>query len=296
MTSPYPPGSPTASGTTLTVDTALNSPPYVQRLIEDLTLQRFIADFIFAAGPPAPAGSVLYDQVTAALLYAERDIQEVEPASEFPLLTFPGTTPLVANVKKWGGAFFITDEARDRNRFDVLARNLRMTTNTIIRKMDTVAVAALNAAPILTQAASGDWSTPATDIISDIQTAKSTVSQQDMGYEIDTILLNPAQALDIRKDADIRSVLPRENLGANPLFSDDLSGLLGIPNWIESNRVAAGTVFAVQSQIVGSRSDEQGLTSEVIPDRRRQITYVQAWRKVVPYVTDPKAAIKITGA
>lgn len=295
MTSPYPPGSPTVSGTSLTVDTALNNPPYVQRLIEDLTLQRFIADFIFAAGPPAPGGSVLYDQVTAAMLYAERDIQEIEPASEFPLLTFPGSVPQTANIKKWGGAFFVTDEARDRNRVDVLARNLRMTTNTIVRKMDTVAVAALNAAPILTQAASGDWSVAATDIISDVQTAKSTVAQQDMGYEVDTVLLNPAQALDIRKDADIRSVLPRENVGVNPLFSDDLNGLMGL-SWIESNRVPAGTVYILQSQIVGSRSDEQGLTSEVIPDRRKQLTYVQAWRKVVPYVTDPKAALKITGA
>jgi hypothetical protein len=295
MTSPYPPGSPTVSGTTLTVEMALAQPAYVQRAIEDLTLQRFIADFVFAAGPPAPSGSVLYDQVTAALLYAERDIQEIEPASEFPLLTFPGAAPLVANVKKWGGAFFVTDEQRDRNRFDVLARNLRMTTNTIIRKMDTVAVAALNAAPILTQAASGDWSTAATDIVSDVQTAKYAVANQDFGYEVDTVLLNPAQALDIRKDADIRSVLPRENVDRNPLFSDDLNGLLGL-NWIESNRVTAGTVYLLQRQVVGSRSDEQALTSEVIPDRRKQVTYIQAWRKVVPYVTDPKAAIRISGA
>lgn len=295
MTSPYPPGSPTLSGNNLTVDLFLKQPAYVQKAIEDLTNERFIADYIFAEGPPAPSGSVLYDQVTAAMLYAERDIQEIEPASEFPLLTFPGAQPLVANVKKWGGAFFVTDEQRSRNRFDVLARNLRMTTNTIVRKMDTVAVAALNAAPVLTQGASGDWSTAATDIISDIQTAKNAIVSQDMGYEADTVLLNPAQALDIRKDADIRSVLPRENTARNPLFSDDLNGLLGL-NWIESNRVTAGTVWLLQRQIVGSRSDEQPLTSEPIPDRRKQVTFVQAWRKVVPYVTDPKAAIKITGA
>lgn len=295
MTSPYPPAPPTVTGTAISVDLWLQQPAYVQRSIEDLTNERFISDYIFAEGPPAPAGSVLYDQVTAAMLYAEREIQEIEPGGEFPVLTFPGAVPLVASIKKWGGAFFVTDEQRSRNRFDVLARNLRMTSNTIIRKMNTVAIAALNAAPLLTQAASGDWSTAATDIVSDVQTAKSTVSAQDLGYEIDTVLINPAQALDIRKDADIRSVLPRENLSKNPLFSDDLNGLLGL-NWVESNRVAAGTVYLLQSKVVGSRSDEQPLTSEVIPERRKQITWVQAWRKVVPYVTDPKAAIKITGA
>lgn len=295
MTSPYPPASPTVTGTTVSVDLWLQQPAYVQRAIEDLTNERFIADLVFAVGPPAPAGSVLYDQVTAAMLYAERDIQEIEPASEFPLLTFPGAVPLVAEVKKWGGAFFVTDEQRTRNRFDVLRRNLLLTTNTVIRKMDTVAIAALNAAPLLSQGASGDWSTAATDIVSDVQTAKYAIVNQDMGYEADTVLLNPAQALDIRKDADIRAALPRESTANSPLFSDDLNGLLGL-NWIESNKVPAGTVYVLQRGVVGSRSDEQPLTSEVIPDRRKQITYVQAWRKVVPYVTDPKAALKITGA
>jgi hypothetical protein len=295
MTSPYPPGAPTVNGTTVSVDLWLKQPAYVQRAIEDLARERFLADYVFAAGPPAPSGSVLYDQVTQAMLYAERDIQQIEPGSEFPLLTFPGAAPLVATVKKWGGAFDVTDEQRDRNRYDVFARNLRMTVNTIVRKMDTVAMAALNAAPLLTQAASGDWSAAATDIISDVQTAKFAVYNQDLGYEVDTVLLNPAQALDIRKDTDIRQALPREATANNPLFSDDLTGLLGL-NWIESNRVPAGTVYLLQRQVVGSRSDEQPLSSEIVPDRKAQTTRVQAWRKVVPYVTDPKAAIKITGA
>jgi hypothetical protein len=295
MTSPYPPAPATISGTTLSVDMALNNPPYVQRAIDDLARERFIADYLFAAGPPAPSGSILYDQVTAAMLYAERDVQEIEPASEFPLLTFPGAAPLAAEVKKWGGAFFVTDEQRTRNRVDVVARNLRMTVNTIVKKMDTVAVAALNAAPLLTQGASGDWSAAATDIISDLETARSAVDEQDMGYLVDTVLLNPAQALDIRKDADIRASLPRETSADNPVLSGDLAGLLGL-NYIVSNRVPAGTVYLTQRQVVGSRSDEQPLTTEVIPDRRKQVTYVQSWRKVVPYVTDPKAAIKITGA
>lgn len=294
MTSPYPPAPPSISGTSFTVDLYLKQPAYVQRSIEDLTNERFIADYVFAEGPPAPSGSVLYDQVTAAMLYAEREIQEIEPGGEFPLLTFPGAEPLVAEVKKWGGAFFVTDEQRDRNRFDVLRRNLRMTTNTIIRKMDTVAIAALNAAPILTAAGSGDWSTAATDIVADIETARSAVESQDLGYVVDTGLINPAQALDMRKDADIRAALPREDRQLNPLLSKDLAGLLEI-DWIVSNRVPAGTVYLLNRQVVGSRSDEQPLTSEVIPERRKQVTFVNAWRKVVPYVTDPKAAYKITG-
>lgn len=295
MTSPYPPAPPTVNGREMTVDRFLREPAYVQRALEDLARERFIADYIFAQGPAAPSGSVLYDQVTEAMLYAERDIQEIEPGAEFPLLTFGESAPLVATVKKWGGAFDITDEARDRNRFDVVARNLRMTTNTVIKKMDTVAVAALNAAPLIAQTASGDWTTAGTDIIADLETAKSAIDQADLGYVADTVLLNPAQRLDIRKDADIRAALPRENTAVNPVLSSDLAGLLGL-NYIVSNRVPAGTVYVFQRQIIGSRSDEQPLTSEVVPDRKRQMTRVQEWRKVVPYVTDPKACVRITGA
>lgn len=294
MTSPYPPAPPSVTGTTATVDLWLKYPEYVQRAVEDLTDQRFIADYVFAEGPPAPSGSVLYDQVTAAMLYAEREIQEVAPGSEFPLLTFPNLTPLVATVKKWGGAFDVTDEQRTRNRYDVVGRNLRLTTNTLIRKMDTVALAALNAAPLVTQVGSGDWTQAATDIIGDVETAKSAIDQADMGYVADTALINPAQRLDIRKDADIRAALPRENTQLNPILSADLAGLLGL-NWIVSNRVPAGTVYVLQRQVVGSRSDEEPLKSEVVPMREKQMTRVQAWRKVVPYVTDPKAAVKITG-
>lgn len=295
MTSPYPPAPPTVGNGALTVDLFLNNPPYVQRALEDLTRERFITDYIFTQGPAASGGSVLYDQVTAATLYAERAIQQIEPGSEFPLLTFPEAAPLVATVKKWGGAFDITDEARDRNRVDVAARNLRMTANTIIQKMNLVAIAALDAAPIIAQTASGDWSTGATDIVSDLLTAQASINQADLGYMADTVLLNPAQELDIKKDADIRSLLPRENAVYNPLLSTGLSGMLGL-NFVVSNRVPAGTVYVLQRQVAGSYSDEQGLSSEVVPMRDKQMTRVQAWRKTVPFVTDPKSVVKITGA
>lgn len=295
MTSPYPPGPPSIGNGALTVDLVLKRPAYLQRAIEDLTAERFITDYIFTPGPAAAGGSVLYDQVTEATLYAERAIQEIEPGSEFPLLTFPEAAPLVATVKKWGGAFDVTDEARDRNRIDVAARNLRLTSNTIIQKMNLVAVAALNAAPVNTQTASGDWSTASTDIVSDLLTAVSTIDQADMGYTADTVLLNPAQALDLRKDADIRSGLPRENVAVNPLLASDLAGLLGL-NYIISNRVPAGTVYVLQRQVAGSYSDEQPLSSEVVPMRDKQMTRIQAWRKTVPYVTDPKSVVKITAA
>jgi hypothetical protein len=42
-------------------------------------------------------------------------VQNVEPGAEFPLVTFDRPTPLVKQVEKFGGKFFVTDEAKDRN-------------------------------------------------------------------------------------------------------------------------------------------------------------------------------------
>ena len=292
----YPPGAPTIAGNVISVDAFLNNPPLVQRAIMDLTLQRFLADRIFAAGPPTNAGSVLYEQVAAGEWFTVRDVQEIEPGDEFPIVDGAVTPPLVAIIKKWGGAFLVTDEARQRNRRDIVARNLVKLRNTVTRKVDTVAMATLNAAPIVTQAASGDWTVAATDVIADLETARSTIDQADLGYEADTVIIHPSQALDVRKDADLRTALPRESVERNLLSAPDLSGLLGFPNWYVTNRQTAGTIHVLASGQVGGISEEKPLTSEVIPERKNERTRVQASRRAVPYVTDPLAVVKITGA
>lgn len=298
MPTPYPPAPPVISGQNLTVSVFLRNPAVVQRRMENLTRQRFVADRLFNAGPQATGGAVIYDQVLdAGHLFAARDVQEIEPGAEFPLTGAADPTPLTAAVKKWGGAVPITYEEERRDRRDVLARRTTQLRNTVLRKVDTVAVATLDAAPLQTQAASGDWTTAATDIISDIETAKNKLDVMDMGYEADIVLLNPAQVLDIRKDADIRSALPRENRARNllDLGAADLDGLLGL-TWIPSNRVTAGTAYVADSRSVGGISDELALYTRVVNQPERERYLIQAARPTVPYVTDPKAVVKITGA
>jgi hypothetical protein len=297
--SPFPPAAPSISGSTLTVDLFLNNPARVQRTLQDLTRNRFIADRIFSAGPAADGGAVVHDQLSENDLFMDRDVQEIAPGSEFPILNESAPEPLVALVKKWGGSAGFTYEQIRRNRLDVLQRNLIKLRNTIVRKVDTVAISVLNAAPIPTAVASGDWTTAATDIIVDIETGKSAVDALDMGYEIDTVLLNPAQALDIRTDGDIRLVLPRENRARNLLDggASDLDQLLGINEWHVSNRVPAGTVYLLDSRTVGFISDEiPGPYTRVVDEPTKERRLVMAARVPAMGVTDPKAVYKITGA
>lgn len=290
----FPPAPPTISGENITVSMFLNSPPRVQRAIEALANERFIADVIFGTGPRAEGGAVVHDQVTESNLYTTDDVEEISPGADFPLLTSTEPAPIVAVARKYGGEIFLTDEQVRRNSRNVLTRETTKLRNTIIRKVDRVAIAALNAAPIQTDTASADWSTAGTDIIADLAVAQNMISSLDMGYIADTVLINPAQELDLLVDADIREALPRER-DNSIIRTGNLGRLLGM-DFVVSNQVPAGTFYVLQRKIVGGISDEVALYARPIPDERRERVYIHGARVVVPYVTDPKACVKVTGA
>lgn len=290
----YPPGPPSVDGSgRITIEQFLKQPSRVQRVITDLTNERFLAERIFGSGD-AQGGAVIYDQVTASELYTSRDVQSIEPGSEFPIVTSGESTPKVAAVTKWGGAAVLTYEEVRRDSRDVLNRELTKLRNTIVRKVDTVAIAALNAAPI-----AGGVGTSWSDMtngapITDLAVGTSGVNDSDMGYEADTILCNPAQRVSLLSRKDVRDALPRESTAANPIASGQFQGFMGL-TWYFSNRVPAGTAFILASTQAGSLRDELPLYSRSIDQPERERWLVQAARVTVPIVTDPKAVYKLTG-
>lgn len=298
--SSYPPNAPTVAGGDLTVDLFLRNPARVQRALQDLTRERFIADFIFSPGPTATGGAVLYDRVVGQTLYMDRDVQAIEPGNEFPILTVGEEEPRVAPTVKWGGAAMVTREAVLRDNRDVLGRQLLRLRNTIVRKVDTVAVAVYRAAPVQSLVAAALWTATATsEIDGDLEEARTMIDDADMGYVADTVMIHPRTRTLIKRNKPIRDLLRNGGgTGGNatsPMLSRDLAGLLGFDNWIVSNRVPDTEVHVLQRRVIGSISDEAPLSSEVIPEPRRQRTVVQADRLTVPYVTDPKAGVIITG-
>src|ERR1700741_2694715 len=118
MTIPYPLAAPTVSGNNITVDRMLQEPPRVTRYLADLSLLNYFAHRIFPTVGAPSGGSVLYPQLTANDVFPDPnrpDVQKLEPGAEFPIIGFTRPAPRVAQVEKFGGRFFVTDEARDRN-------------------------------------------------------------------------------------------------------------------------------------------------------------------------------------
>ena len=140
-----PIGPPVISGSTFSIDIALQNPTRViTPMVLDLTRQRFFVDRVFASAGGVTGGAVIYDVTIAPDLYADRDIQRVEPVSEFPEIAFSRRAPQAAVVEKWGGKFRFTDEARDRNLVTEFTRAMRQLSNTIVRKINQRGIQVLN--------------------------------------------------------------------------------------------------------------------------------------------------------
>lgn len=267
--------------------------PRVQMLVNDLTLNRFIADRLFAPGPTATGGAVIYDQVTAGDFFLARDVERIMPGQEYPILTDTAPTPKVAAVDKWGGQVFITDEQRDRNQVDVFQRETRKLANTVVRKVDTVALAVLAAAPVNTFSGS-DWTaaTGAT-MIANLIDAAALINDPDMGYVADLVILNPIQFNELLKNQAFRDAMQAQS--PDSILRDGVVGdFLGM-SFARSNRVTAGTGFVAASGMVGAISNEVPLTTVVYREEGIDSTFIKSSRRLVPYVTSPRAATAISG-
>jgi hypothetical protein len=289
----HPLGPPVVSGNTITVDTMLSQPTRVTRMIMDLTLQRFIADRVFASAGGVTGGAVIYDQATLNELYTDRDVQRVAPGGEFPIITSSRAVPKLATVEKWGGKVFITDEARDRNNSVALTNQLRQLANTIVRKINARAVAELEAsiAAFPTQTFIGqNWANVITAGASassagafpaaDFAKAGQLAEQQELGVSFNLWLMNPTQLMRLQI-----------------IYGDRLQGVLGSFNAriYTSNRVPVGVAYVLAEQQVGELRLEKPLGTETWREEATERTWIQSSVRPIMYVTNPYSVIKVTG-
>lgn len=293
--SAHPLGAPQITGTDITVDLMLRQPTRITRMIADLTLQRFIADRVFSSAGGVTGGAVVYDEATENELYLDRDVERVAPGAEFPIVTSERRVPRIASVEKWGGKFYVTDEARDRNDAASFTNEVRKLANTIVRKVNTRAIEVLNDA--VTRHAQttvgNNWATVITHGSTpdpkskwphaDFAKAQLIADQQELGVTFDLWLLNPKQAHDLRI-----------------IYGDDLDDILRDSNisLFASNRVPAGEAFVVAENQPGELRVEQPLASETSREgapSMRQRTWTQSSVRPVMFVTNPFAVLHFTG-
>lgn len=249
---PTYPGSPT-----LTVDAMLRKPQFLARALATLTSKRFIADLIFARGnADMVAGGAAWYQRSESI-YPDRGAEEVGVRSEFPRTGWSEAV-LTAIVRKYGLEAPIAFETIRRNQIDQVQRAQRKLANAVVKFVDTQAMALLTTdAAVLTMAGAAAWTAAATTIVADLVNARKLVTDQDEGYEVDTLIVNPAQELAFLTNANILSLLPRENGGANPISGGRAVPIMGLQRILVTPQLAAGTALLLQANVVGTIADEQ---------------------------------------
>jgi hypothetical protein len=285
---------PTISGTTFSIDVALEYPTRViTPMVLDLTRQRFFVDRVFASAGGVTGGAVIYDVVVYPDLYSDRDVQRVEPGTEFPEVAFSRRAPVAAVVEKWGGKFYFTDEARDRNQVNQWTRAMRQLSNTIVRKINQRGVQILEAfitansrsvagvswGSVNTTYASGsNWPLfPARDFAK----ADLIAEQDEMDMDYNLWILNPAEMFNLEG-----------------IYGDKLGALLDSYDidLFVTNRITAGNAYALAEGQVGEMRVEQPLQTETWRDPAgRQATWVQSSVRPVMYANNSFAVLKFTG-
>ena len=288
----HPLGPPTVSGTTITMDIALNTPTRITRTLMDLTLQRFFADRVFTSSGGVSGGAVVYDELQANDLYSDRDIQRVAPGDEFPLVTSSRRVPKVAEVEKWGGKFYVTVEARDRNDVAVFTRNVRMLANTIVRKINQRAVEVLEAAVQTSpnRLVTGvNWATVVTAGASasnsnlwpgyDFSRAQAQAETEELGIVFDLWILNPQEYLQLAR-----------------IYGPDLNNLLASLNLsiFVTNRVVAGNAYVVQQGQPGQMRTEQPLQTTQWYEQETERYWTQSSVRPLMFVDNRFAVLKFT--
>lgn len=276
------------------LEALIANPTRLERKLREINKDQFIVDYLFSQSP-ANGGAVIFDR-TDQDLYLDREAQAIDDGAEFPKLTSEDVKSELAMVKRYGGEVDLTFKAVQRNDTAAYRRKVGQLANTVLRKSNLIAVAALNrdeAIPNL--AVSTQWTSTSADPLINLAQAQSMIDDSDMGYVSDTVLINPQDSLTLRTRKDIRDALPRENADLNPVLTRDLAGLLDM-QYIKSKFVPKGTVWVTSKQNIGTFADEDGgVKADTYEEKNRHVHVLQAWRTFVPVVTDPLAAVKITG-
>lgn len=286
---------PTLNGRNLTVDYVMKYPTKITDRIAELAGDQIVLDKIFhTLGQPVTGGAMLYNRVTAADFFRADDVKQRGPGDEYEIVRGVDPTPLTAALEDWGGKFPVPDEAISRNDAEYLSDQTTQLSNTIVEKLNTRALAVLEAQAGFSQnTVSGhDWMNavtigpeanlseggelPAADLAAVIMAGKN----ERLGVTYDTLLVNPQEEYSLRV-----------------AYGDKLEALLasmGLTMFAYVH-VTPGTAWIMARGQVGIVGFEQPLKTETWREPRNRTSWVQSYAVPAMAVNKPSYCKKLTG-
>jgi hypothetical protein len=304
----YPGGGPQ-----VTVDTAMQMPNIIARALTDLAYLRFVADRILARGTAdqIKGGAAVFQR--AESLFPDRGAEITGVRSQWPRTAWTVPDLFGAAVQKYGLETPIADETRRRNAIDELLRAQRKLANAVVKFIDATCMTLIITDPAVNAySATNTWTGGTPNIIGDLAASRNLIVNADLGYEADTLIINPAQETALLTSSTIRDYLPRESTPRNSVVSGETVPILGLRQILVTNQIAAGKGIMVNADVVGSIADEPPLANEgyttydpgagqaaiqVKQYRNEGVdeTILRAARFVAMWIAEPKAAVYLQG-
>lgn len=297
----YPVKHPEGTLTTEQVHLLLSSSGIVSKRIAELVDQKFIADFLLSGRFSAQGGGVFYE--TGEEIFAADSPEAVAPGAEYPKTVLTQGEIASAKTVKWGIESDITDEKIAREGMTLVNRALARLGNTVVKHVDSVAMAVIAAKVTDTAAASAAWATPGA-VLETLETQAAARSELGTGIDLETVLLKPAKYAKLLGMFIDKNVLPRE--AGNAAITGNLPVELYGWTFVTTPHYASDNPMLLDREQLGGMADEDLGSPDYVrtgtfgveakTDRHRDDKYeVRARRVTVPVVTEPKAGITVTG-
>lgn len=304
----YPPAPATYAGDIESIHRLLQRPALIAKRVQDLLRQRYIADVLLKGRFVAVGGSVTYE--SGEPIGTLDNPRAVAPGAEYPMTDLGGGAVSTAKTVKWGQDVPITDEAIARLLLNPVNKSLGKVANQNVIFVDSVALSLITTAVTTTRAATGLWTAAATtaeQILTDAMKGRASILALNLGYDPDVVTLDDMTFAVVKAKFIAAGYLPREDGRALTGASfPTVEGMTWLPT---PNGIAGQAVIADTNQLGGMadedlhspgyvRAADPGTTSvEVKVMRTDEVDgyRVRGRRVTVPVVTDPSAAVRITG-
>lgn len=296
----YPVARPEGTLTTSQIHLLLQSPQLIARRVADLTKMRFVADYLLSGRYSALGGGIFYE--TGEQIFASDSPEAVSPGAEYPKTVLTQGEIAAAKTVKWGIETDITDEKISQQGITIVNKALVRLSNTVVRHVDSVAMAVIASKVASTFASPAPWTT-AGKVIEALTSISGQRADAGTGLDLQTVVLKPAQYAKLIGMLVDDKALPREqgNIAITGNLPVDALGF----TWVTTPFYTGTDPLLIDRDQLGGVADEKlgspgyatfgGSGVETKSDRHRDDKYeLRARRVVVPVVTEPLAGVRIT--
>lgn len=297
----YPAPAPVGDLSAAQIQALLGNQKIIARRIADITKLGFIGDYLLPQRLVANAGGIFYE--TGESAFAPEPSAVVQPGSEYPNVLLPEGVIAGAAVQKRGLGTLILDEKIKQRGMSAVVGGLQKLGNTVIRDVDSLAMAVIAAKVTSTIASPATWTT-AGKMVQALEGARQTRADLGMGYDLNTVVLEPADWAAVLALLIDDKALPRE--AGNPAVTGTLPREAFGFTFVTSPYFS-GNPLLVDRENLGGMADEdlespdwsRYQDSKVEAQRERETGRdgwtIRARRVTVPAVLEPLAGVGITG-